>query len=307
MSKFFNQIWYYLLLGLTFVLVIVAIKKLYLKKKQLKEGFSQTTRYVLKRNEDIYDDFYIQAYDFIYHPATYTDALLSAIEQNTQATPERSVFLDIGSKTGKIVRLLSDKGYSAYGVESSVAMNQYTKQYQSTISQACIRGDPADAMLYQRSSFSHILCLHDTIYHFPDKVVFFRNCYFWLKPGGALVLQLLHKILPELPLQTKLENKDQNRVGCKSRIKDPFQRDYKTFTFDNKYESLSTNEVVYVETFRDNLSNNIRENETILYLESTTSIINAALFCRFQVVGKMNLAQTNAEFHNVLYFLERMN
>jgi SAM-dependent methyltransferase len=311
MSEKTTNYWRYILIFIAIIFTFILLGNLSKQsRRETTEGFSQNTRYILKRNEDIYDYFYVEVFDLIYRQPSYTETIINAIEKNTQSS-DASIFLDIGSKTGKIVRLLQDKGYEVYGVEPNNSMMEYTKKYQPKIKESCTRGEILDPILYERSSFSHILCLDDTLYAIKDKVAFFRNCFFWLKPGGVLVLQLLQRITPlkEKKGEGKDEGKDEEKKACKrNKKKDPFHQDYTSFTFDNSYEKndqSTTIEIIYKETFTDKATNNIRENERLLYLDEMNVILSEAIFCRFYILGKINLKQQNKDYTSFLYFLEK--
>jgi ubiquinone/menaquinone biosynthesis C-methylase UbiE len=62
--------------------------------------------------------------------------------------------LDIGSGTGRHVKLLNKEGYKAEGLDKSKAMVKYakTKYPELTFKQ----GDALEAMLYPQNSFSTI-------------------------------------------------------------------------------------------------------------------------------------------------------
>lgn len=284
-------------------------KKLFEKRRR--EGFEQEKKYVLKRNNDIYDEYYINVFDVVYNPMFYTKNILEAIEQNTQASTESSVFLDIGCKTGKMVQLLQEQGYSAFGVEPQEAMIQYLEKKNPVVAESCMRGNTTDAMLYERDSFSHVLVLHDTIYKIEDKVAFFRNCYFWLKSGGHLILRLFHPLTPILLASaTPAPTTATKSAGCKAKAKK--QKEYPTFQFQSSFQWLNPEkkEILYTEKFTDKATLNIRENESILFAPDADEIVKEAIFCRFQLVGNIRLSPTTTTNQNVehqLYIFVRMN
>jgi SAM-dependent methyltransferase len=301
--------WFTLLVVVGFLLVIIAGYNAYYRKKDSREGFTQNMRYLLKRNGDIYDEFYVEVFDIVYQPPTYIDAVIGAIERTTAAS-NASVFLDVGSKTGKVVDALHAKGYAAYGVEPSDAMMTFMKEYHPSAAKTCQRGDMLDSILYERGSFSHITCLHHVIYQYKDKVAFLRNCYFWLRSGGTLAIQVM-----EFPREKKNEN-GKRKKGLLA--KNPNQVQFPAFQFSVSYEIVGTEkgnqekekesqEMILTETFVDKSTMNIRENEQMLYMESTASILNQASFCRFAVQGKMELPAPTKECECFLYFLERIN
>jgi len=300
--------WFLTLIVVAILFIIIATYNSFSRKRDAAEGFTQNARYTLKRNGDIYDDFYVEVFDVVYQPPTYMDSVIGAIERTTAAS-DASIFLDVGSKTGKVVDTLREKGYAAYGVEPSTAMVEYSKQYHP--SAACQRGDLLDSMLYERGSFSHIICLHNVIYQYKDKVAFLRNCYFWLRSGGTLAIQLT-----EIPRENLTVGSQKTKLGqrCENGACKPYanQARYPAFNFAASYDVLDheSQETIYTETFIDKSTSNIRENEQMLYMDSTGSILNQASFCRFAIQGKMPLplaAGMHKGCESFLYFLERMN
>jgi SAM-dependent methyltransferase len=182
------------------------------------EGFSQNEPFVLKRGDDIYDEFYTSIYDTIHLPHRRVPYELKTIIDATQADEKNSVFLDIGSGTGRVVRELNDLGYTSFGIDKSEAMvkhcissSQATEKGASPLNSENLdsfgggsaeaknensvfkQGDVEDILLFNKSIFTHITCLYFTIYNFKNKGIFFRNCYQWLKPGGYLIIHLVEK------------------------------------------------------------------------------------------------------------------
>lgn len=300
--------WFMTLIVVAILFIIIVAYNSFSRKRDAAEGFTQNARYTLKRNGDIYDDFYVEVFDVVYQPLSYIDGVIGAIERTTAAS-DASIFLDVGSKTGKVVDTLREKGYAAYGVEPSTTMVEYSKQYHP--SAACQRGDLLDSMLYERGTFSHIICLHNVIYQYKDKVAFLRNCYFWLRSGGTLAIQLT-----EIPRENLTVGSQKTKHGqrCENGACKPYanQARYPAFNFAASYDVLDeeSQETIYTETFIDKSTSNIRENEQMLYMDSTGSILNQASFCKFAIQGKMPLPLT-AGMHkgceSFLYFLERMN
>jgi SAM-dependent methyltransferase len=278
-----TNFWYYLLLFITFVFSVAVLYKISKRKRQRQEGFSQDKPYILKREDNIYDDFYAQIYDTIYNSPEYIKTIITEIENTTQASPTSSVFLDVGSKTGKIVSELYQRGYEVYGVEPQTAMIEYTREYQPIIAEACTKGNVDNSILYDHNSFSHILCLHGMIYQIENKGIFFRNCYLWLKPGGVLLLQIYHS--------TTNSNKTTTL----------FQNDFGSFEFHSYFDKTGK----YMEKFTDKSSMNVRENEIQVYDMDTSSILQEAGFGRLDLIGKIILPKPNDDIENILYILVR--
>jgi len=315
-----NKIWLKILILIGLIVVILVIYKKFYQKPLNFEGFDQNKRYLLRRNDDIIDDFFVEVYDVINPPETRVEAQTNAIVQMTQPSKESSTFLDIGSGTGAVVDALFDKGYKVFGVDKSKAMVDYSKKLYPSISVSC--GDATDPMLYEKGTFTHILCLQFTIYAFKDKVAFFRNCFHWLKSGGYVIVHLVDKPRFKLTIPASIPYNPFNwgliAPNFSSNFKDYPQKerndlkttaDFRSFTYDAEYDvQPKSNEVLFREKFTDKESSNIRENEQTLYMDEMGEIINDALFCNFIVQGKLSLSDINGGDPNqYFYILERNN
>jgi len=317
-SKNPNKIWLKILILIGLIVLILVIYKTFYGKLSA-EGFDQDKRYLLKRNDDIIDDFFVQVYEVIHPPESWVEPQLNAIIQMTQPSMESSTFLDIGSKTGAVVDCLFDKGYRAYGVESSGAMVQYSKNTYSSIS--VLQGDTKDPMLFDKGLFTHILCLQFNIYSFKDKVAFFRNCFYWLKSGGYLIVHLVDKPRFQLTIPASIPYNPFNWGFIQPNFSNSYKEkpkeervlkttaDYRSFTYDVEYDVQPNSDVVlFREKFTDKESRNIRENEQTLYMEEMGDIVNDALFCNFIIQGKLALSDINSGDPNqYLYVFERNN
>jgi 2-polyprenyl-3-methyl-5-hydroxy-6-metoxy-1,4-benzoquinol methylase len=155
----------------------------------LTEGFTEG-KLEVKRGDTIYDDFYASYYDKLLHCGEKNEFEVKEIIRMTQ--PDKgSYVLDVGSGTGHHVELLRKRGIRSIGVDKSRSMVNYSKT--KFPSSHYITGDITKQTSFDPGSFSHILSLYFTIYLFKNKEAVFRNCYYWLKPGGRLVVHLVNK------------------------------------------------------------------------------------------------------------------
>ena len=318
-----NKIWLYLL-----VLVSILLVGWLLYKKNMiprtSEGFTQSQPFILKSGNGIYDDFYTQIYDKINKPDTRVPSELKTIIDATQADYDHSVFLDIGSGTGKVVNELTELGYDAYGVDKSNAMIAYSeKKYPNAIVKCA---DAMDPMCFDKGVFSHIVCLYHTIYHFENKAALFRNCFFWLKPGGFLVLHLVDRkkfdVTPPAgkdPVFGPTVGKDP--VFGPTVGKDPVFGHPQTYIEEHTKDALvkfndfkykvsykmnpSTSNVLVTETFTDAHTRNVRQNEHTLYMEDMRDIINEVSYNGFIPHSKINMGALNGDENQYLYIFER--
>ena len=286
------------LLILTVILVgILTYKKMNLER--FNEGFQQDSPYVVKRNDNIYDDFYVDIYDEIFKPEIECNLIYKTIIDMTEPTQKNSVFLDIGSKTGSMIQLLTKNGYNAYGIETSDAMIDFSRKKYANL--PVKQGDVMLSMTYDRDTFSHIICSHFMVYNFNDKVAFFRNCKHWLISNGYLILHLVDpaKFDPIVAggkpniLKTPQKYSD-------TRITDTVI-DFVDFKYKSNYDFEKENIVVITETFTDKYTNNVRQNQQELYMESIDDILTTAQYCGFIAKGKVSLLE---DPHQYIYILE---
>jgi len=235
---------------------------------------------------------------------------LKTIIETTQAEQENSVFLDIGSGTGIVVSELQEMGYSAFGVEQSVAMvlHSQTKHPGLPVKTADVLENP---MLFERGVFTHLLCLYYTIYDFDfkGKMTLFRNSYYWLKPGGFMVIHLADKNLYNATIPSGKENTfGSPQRYADRRITDQLI-DFDDFKYRAFYETVTaSSKVIMTESFIDSYTDSIRQNERVLYMDEIQEILNLATVVGFIVHGKYNIKEgEGGDVHQYLYFLERPN
>lgn len=269
---------------------------LYRKWFPKKEGFTQMQKFVMKRGDDANDTFYAEVYDQLYQPEKRVPFELKTILSSTQAS-DYSVFLDVGSGTGYLVNELTNLGYQAYGIDKSADMVSYAeKKYPETIVK---HGDILDAMNYESGTFSHILCMNSAIYHLKDKAAFFRNCHSWLKHGGHLILHLvepkkMNVSPPASPTPMFLrENQTVDSVIH-----------YDEFKYKVAYTMVSdSGETVKTETFYDNASGHVRQNEQTMYYTPLQDILTMANYGGFIPEGKVDMV---GDSHQYIYILTRI-
>lgn len=298
-----DYFWLKILIVLTIILSII----MYLKRfdtSPFYEGFEQNERFMLKQDNDIYDDFYVDIYDKLQKTNSRTDYELKHILNLTSAD-EDSTMLDIGCGTGYLVNKLQLKGINVFGIEKSMAMFQQSKKLfpETNIR----RADINEAMLYDRNTFSHILCDNFTIYEFEDKMNLFKNCYYWLKPDGYLMLHLVNRseFSPIIPIGKPLIMNNPQDYS-EQRITDTFVN-FIDFTYKASYNfnKINDNKVTVSETFTDVLSGNVRKNEMVLFMEKLEDILHMIQLCGFELANKVNMAGWIGDNQQYLYFFQK--
>lgn len=124
-TGFYRNIWLKLIILFSIVFITIYIYKK-INPHVKTEGFSQKESFILKTNNEIYDDFYSEIYDTIHKTYDRVPYEINKIIETTQAD-DNSIFLDIGSGTGYVVNELNELGYDAYGVDKSIDMIQYSE------------------------------------------------------------------------------------------------------------------------------------------------------------------------------------
>jgi SAM-dependent methyltransferase len=296
-----NKTWLRILVILLFVILGIALYKQFYSSQLGKEGFEQKDKFVLKRDENIYDNFYAEIYDKLHKPENQVDYLLNFINSNTQSSLE-SVFLDIGSGTGDLVNKLKTSGYYAYGIDKSKAM--VDKCEEKFPENECKCTDASDPLVFEKGTFSHVLCVNKTVYEIENKSKFFNNCYFWMKPGGYLILHLVEPSKFDATVSAGKSYISNPQSYSKSRITDTYI-DFIDFNYRSKYDFKNDNTVVVKETFTDAATNNIRQNEFTLFMEHIENILKTAKMNGFVVQGKGDMKSMNGDENQFLYILER--
>jgi 2-polyprenyl-3-methyl-5-hydroxy-6-metoxy-1,4-benzoquinol methylase len=297
----FQSPWLQFLIILSIILIVLYFSK----KKQFNEGFEQSLPFILKQENEIYDDFYCEIYDYLQKSSSRIEFETIQIIEMTQPSKNNSVLLDIGSGTGYLVNSLNELGYKTFGIDKSSAMIEYSKQKFPKHQHRFSINNAMDTMIYERNVFTHILCMNFTIYHFQDKSAFFKHCYFWLIPNGYLVIHLVNRntynpIVPSgMPSSRLLENPQQY---SKSRITDT-EIDFQDFQYKHTCNFDKENQVIIHEKFTDSATKHIRQNELTLYMEKTDDILKIARECNFLPISQI---QMKDDKHQSIYILEKV-
>ena len=302
-TSFSNKIWLKLMILIMIFFIFIMFLNKFLLKPEYTEGFVQQNRFLLKINNDKYDDFYTNIYETIHSTIPRVNYELKTICSITQAN-DRSIFLDVGSGTGYLVNQLNDLGFQAYGIDKSKSMVEYSENNYKNANVKC--GNVTEPMCYEKNTFSHILCLYHTIYEIDDKPSFFKNCYYWLQCGGYLIIHFVdkHKFNPTKSMNELYPISESETTNSTSRIMNS-SFDFNDFTYKTNYEIKKTNEMIITETFVDLQTNHIRQNEQTLHMDDLDDIIELSKQCGFIPQGRINLVNSCKDEYQYIYFLER--
>jgi len=281
-----------------FLIVVVFFKSVETNVK--KEGFEQQQdKFVLKKGNDIYDDFYSDIYDHLLNNSVKNNFELLHIFKETKPT-EQSVILDVGCGTGHHVGKLSEKVPNVSGIDISPSMiKQALKNYPE---QKFMVGDVMNANEFSFNTFTHILCLYFTIYSFNDKRRFFDNCMDWLMPGGFLVIHLVdpQQFDPILPPGNPLFIVSPQKYA-KQRITTT-KINFNKFVYNSTFNYDQSNEIgVFEEKMKFN-NGMTRKHEHTLYMENKDTILSLAQQSGFILHANISMVKCAYE-HQYLYVL----
>ena len=263
------------------------------------EGFTQKEAFILKQNQDVYDNFYAEVYDGLNDTKNRCQKELMKIVNMTEPTTKHSVFLDVGSGTGHMINELHEAGYTAYGIDKSPDMVEYAEQVNPAAEFKL--GDVMDPMAFDKSTFSHILCSNFTLYLFEDKMTFFRNCYYWMIPNGYLIVHLVepNKFDMSVPKGNPVYNLFAQPSSSSNKRIIEANVDFYDFNYSASYKfpedssrplnCTAANCVTFKETFVDRHTKHVRQNEQKLYMNKIDDVLNMASRAGFIFHGKSNM------------------
>jgi SAM-dependent methyltransferase len=295
-----HHIFLYILMGLSLILCLRYLGEKYLSPTPTSEGFLQKGNFVVKTNNDIYDIFYSNHYDILHKPEIRSNLEVHNIIRMTQPSKEHSCFLDIGSGTGSLLNELTSYGYRAYGIDKSVDMIDYSQKKYPEIQVES--GDALETLLFEKGTFTHIICNYFTIYQMKDKIQFFRNCYQWISPGGYLILHLVDpsRFDTIIPAGKPL-NIDSPQKYTQHRILETYI-EFDDFKYKSKFDP---SEFSILETFTENITGQVRQNELQLHMETKEMILGISNIVGFILHGQMNYETISGDPYQYLVILER--
>lgn len=301
-------------------LLILVIYIIFSWRKNRFESFeTQATNFIIKKSDNIYDDFYANMYDKLVYNKIKNNWEIGII-RNTKHPSNRTILLDVGSGTGHHVGDLNKQGLNSIGVDISPSMNIIAKQnYPDSEFKT---GDVLNTMIFQIDSFTHITCLYFTIYYIKDKRKFFMNCSHWLLPGGYLILHLVDRdnfdpIIPAgkpCPCKKKEYKERNNKMinnNSNSNNSNNSKREISTIAnIDNyKYKSIfdfiyEKDEAILEETFKNQSNGDIRTQEHHFYMPSQREILSIAKDCGFILSAKYSMKDCMYD-NQYLYVLQK--
>jgi len=296
-----TTIWYRSLVFLSFILLCAVIYNKYVPKA---EGFQQKEKFIEKQNMDLFDGFYVAIYDSLFKRNIQNAFEMKTLIYKTGLNKKTSL-LDIGCGTGDNVGTLTDKGYRVEGIDQSEAM---IKMAQEKYPKAKFSVKNAmTAISFSPESFTHISCLHFTIYYMKDKLTFFNNCYRWLRPGGYLMIHLVNRKMfsPIVPASNPLV-----MVSPQKYAKKRITNSYVKFT-DCEYKAdfdLQENKdlAIFKEKIKNDSDGHVRQNTHTLYMPTQKTVLKLAKDAGFIMHAKVDMVISGPEYQ-YLYILKKPN
>jgi len=287
---------------LLFVAILLVIIVLFRSLNPVREGLVSSNNFEFKEGTAIYDDFYVDIYDYLVFSQMKNDYEVGVILNNTVPN-EKSVIADIGCGTGHHVKEFTGKNLNIIGVDISPSMINKAKFDYPNIENQFKLGDGLNGHLFIDNSITHILCLYFTIYYMNDKMRFFNNCMNWLMPGGFLIVHLVDKfkfdpiLPPGNPLYIVSPQKYSKERITKTKIT------FNDFVYDSNFKLENNDIVIFDEKFKFN-DGRVRKQEQKLYMEDLPTIVNMAQDAGFVLHSKIDMVKCAYEYQYLYVFVK---
>lgn len=298
-----DNIWLQTSIFLIFFLIALwFVNHVFTSKSQHIENF-QTQPFKLERDNYCYDSFYIEHYDTLFETEKYSTEDYDNIVAECSLSKNSSI-LDIGCGTGILLKKLVASGYLTFGVDASKDMVEHAQEN-------LLHGevDCNDVMLtpllYEKNSFSHILCTHFTIYEIEDKRKLFQYCYSWLRLNGFLVIHMVdiesyNLIVPQSEWFA-FTSDNKNSTTKERIINTKIQKNDMCYT--NKYIMNGSIPIKQLETFEVGLKT--RKNEKNLYMVDKARMIQMALANGFRLYKEIPYSKQIPDSHQYLVIFQK--
>ena len=209
------------------------------------EGFTQTSPFVLKLDDEIYDAFYMEVYDKLYVPERGAASLSRAIERLPYL--KKKLTCMIVSDTGNLMKSLRDRGFdnarTVHKYPDAVA--HMRRKYRDNVT----NGDILSTMFFGNSTIASFVFADLSFYKYKlkDRQTILGNVRHWLTPHGLLLVQLVDMQRFDTVLPAAKEFMDLQKYA-KERIT-VNEINFLSFSYLNSYE-FAENSVVRTETLQ---------------------------------------------------------
>lgn len=303
-----TKIWIIILIILLFILLILTLLYIYGRSLMNKyEDFDNP----LDAKTDMIDKLYGKLFDKVFDEKSViiseTKSILNFIKLHPVKSSDKSFILDCGSGTGKHYQYISsgNTGLSVIGLERSNIMADIFN-VRNPIGKL-IMGDMKNENLFESEKFSYILCLKETLYHnsIKDWNTILSNIYFWLKPGGYLIMHVFDRTkLDPAPLNMSIVRKDGK--GRNHSI-----TNFPTFTHDGWWEQRGSVICQYNEIFalhsEDGKIKKKRHYKHNLVIPSKDKIMEKIINNYFKLIEIVKFADDKITDHELCFFKKTKN
>ena len=295
-----EKTFYFFLLLIAFMITLNYAKNYH----GIKENFEKRGELVVKRGNNVYDDFYADIYDKLVFCQQKNEFELGTMKKITKLSKTSNI-LDIGSGTGHHVAEFTGNGFKAQGIDISPSMVKVSKdKYPES---KYVVGDALNGMTFPQQSFTHLTCLYFTVYYIKNKRLFFENCYNWLAPGGYLLLHLVDRdnFDPILPAGDPLTIISAQKYA-KERITSSAVK-FKGYDYRSNFDYQPKKDLALLnEEFKNNKTGDIRKNEHVLYMPTQKYILSLAKDIGFILHSKNSMVKCQYD-KQYIYILQKPN
>ena len=295
------------LIILIIILLFIIIVSRLIKNSNLREDFDNPTRQiVIPSNDNIYDKFYAGIYDGLFGDKAKVFFEVTQITQHAlkKWSSQNSIkILDAGCGTGWHTKLLS-KDYNIIGLDRSAHMINQAKKINNA--DVLKLGNMKDSTIFNRNSFTHILCLYYTIYYINNLNKLFSNFRKWLVPHGMIVLHVVDRdnfdplLNASSPFPLFSLQKYSKKRLTESKVH------FNDFLYKGKFNLDKSNDIAtFSEFFKYKNKSKIRKQKHKLYMPDISTILEKARDNGFKLVHKIGLIPVSFEY-NYLYIFRKM-
>ena len=266
----------------------------------------QNNYFEVKRDDELYDDFYSRYYDSIHLNKKKNNFEIGKIIDLEKKTNNTKI-LDVGCGTGYHVNQLTNKSYDIVGLDQSKDM--IVKAQDKYPKCEFVEGNILNNNIFDYGSFSHVMCLGRTLYLIKNKAQFFENCHSLLADRGLLIVDLAERnsFKPFVSSGEKNVLYDPEKYG-----KPPMQlivKFNKDLEFISDFEKNKNFEkdselpyATFKEKFKNFNTNSVRKNELDMYILEASEIVNIAKSKGFELYKKISMSPVNYGNENLYVF-----
>jgi ubiquinone/menaquinone biosynthesis C-methylase UbiE len=270
------------------------------------EGFENEGSVTYEDPEEIYDDIYASIYDLLWNPQDmlkYEQVSMQDISLADWNTKNVHV-LDMACGTAPHSGWFKELNVDYTGVDISDSMLK--KARENTPNATFQKGDITQVHLYPQKSMTHCVLTGFSIYQFKNPKLLFNNINSWMKPGGILVVHLVHpeKFDPILDAASPFAGFSLQKYS-KERITDS-EIKFDKFSYKSKFvkdpqEKEATFEEI-IEYKEPKNGKKYREHKQRLFmpsLEEMLDIIRSAGFTKHEMV---DMVSAGFEYQYLVFF-----